>query len=107
MKLQLDTTTKTIRLDEQVNLDELFRILKKLLPNDEWKGFKLEVNTQIVWSNPIIINPYIPINPYPWYNPIYVTTNGTIYDNTNPLPVDVQYYNGYQLSEGVFNIDIQ
>jgi hypothetical protein len=104
MKLQLDTIAKTIKIDEQVNLEELFEMLKKLLPNGEWKGFKLDVNTQIVWSNPIIVNPYIPINPYPWYNPITVTTGGISYTTTN---VSIDYIDGYELLEGIFNIEIQ
>lgn len=104
MRIQLDTKTKSIRLEEQVNLDELFKMLKKLLPNDEWKGFTLEVNSQIIWTNPIVVNPYIPINPYPWYNPTYICTGGTYNTSDN---VEVNYSSGYVLSEGVFNIDIQ
>lgn len=104
MRIQLDTKTKSIRLEEQVNLDELFKMLKKLLPNDEWKGFTLEVNSQIIWTNPIIINPYIPINPYPWYNPTYICGVDPINTSDN---VQVNYVADYKLSEGVFNIDIQ
>ena len=104
MRIQLDTKEKTVRLEEKVNLDDLFKTLKKLLPNDEWKGFTLEINSTIVWTNPIIINPYIPINPYPWYNPTYITSDVGSYSAENVIPV---YTSGYELSEGVFNIDIQ
>ena len=76
MKLVLDTTNKTIKIEESVNLGELTETLERMLPLGLWKEFTLETNTQIVWSNPIIIRdyPYI-INPYPyptypWYNPL-------------------------------------
>ena len=104
MKIQLDTKEKTIRIEEKVNAEELFKTLKKLLPNDEWKGFTLEVNSQIIWTDPIIINPYIPINPYPWYNPTYICGVDPISSSDNLTPV---YYSGYKLSDGVFNVDIQ
>jgi hypothetical protein len=33
MKLQLDTTNKTIKIEELVNLGELTEMLEKILPN--------------------------------------------------------------------------
>lgn len=42
MKIQLDTTNKTIKVEESVKLQELTDALEKLLPNGEWKEFKLE-----------------------------------------------------------------
>lgn len=75
MKLVLDTTNKTIKIEESVNLGELTNTLERMLPLGLWKEFKLETNTQIIWSNPIIIRDYPYINPfpyptYPWYNPL-------------------------------------
>lgn len=77
MKIVLDTTNKTIKIEELVILGELVETLERILPMGLWKEFKLETNTQIVWSAPIIIrdytNPYrYPnIDPhYPWYNPV-------------------------------------
>jgi hypothetical protein len=64
MKLVLDTTNKTIKIEEPVNLGELIDTLNKLLPSTEWREFKLETNTQIIQP---YINPWIP---YPWYTPI-------------------------------------
>jgi len=70
MKIVLDTTNKTIKIEESVNLGELIDALDRLLPG-EWKTFKLETNTQIAWQNPIIVKEY-PYYPYtwPWYNPL-------------------------------------
>ena len=75
MKLKLDTINKTIEIEENVNLDELFKTLKVLLPNDTWKEYTLYMNATIYWTNPItipIIYPEItqPVYPpypnYPW-----------------------------------------
>lgn len=67
MKIQLDTNSKTIKLEESVNLGELQELLEKFLPNGQWKEFKLETNTVINnWTNPIIIDRYVPY--YPWWS---------------------------------------
>lgn len=53
MKIQLDTTQKTIKIEEQVKLSKLVETLERLLPKGEWKEFTLETNTTIsYWSNP-------------------------------------------------------
>ena len=41
MKIQLDTTLKTIKLESDVKISDLIKILKKLLPDGEWKTFTL------------------------------------------------------------------
>ena len=77
MKLQLDTEQKTIKIDQNVKLSELFEILEKMLPNGLWKEYTLEVGVQIVWAeekfvpiNPALPNlPPIPYPNQPW-NPI-------------------------------------
>ena len=82
MKIQLDTTAKVIKLESSENLGELITALEQMLPNGLWKEFKLETNTTITWTNPIIwrdiyveayrsipLTPYIPTYPYsptPW-----------------------------------------
>ena len=52
MKLQIDTTAKTIKVDENVKFDELIKVLNKLLPK-EWKSYTLESNSIMYWYNPI------------------------------------------------------
>jgi hypothetical protein len=92
MKLQLDTTNKIVKIEESVNLNDLFELLNKILP-EVWQEFKLEVNTVINWSNPIVIEPYIyPV--YPWWKQPYIY--GT--PNTNP-------YKTNYLSSGIYNIE--
>jgi len=51
MRLQLDTTNKTIKIEKPVNLGELTKELEKLLPT---------VHTITYWGNPITIEPYKP-----------------------------------------------
>lgn len=78
MKLQIDTVAKTIKVEGDINLAELFDGLKRLLPEDEWKKFTLEANTIIEWINPITIPysppvyPYYP-RPFPWWDSPIIT----------------------------------
>lgn len=70
MKIQIDTTNKTVTLTEDTNLNELFTFLLMVFPNDEWKEFtlKIEEKIQLIPSTPIVIDktyPY-PNQPYPW-----------------------------------------
>lgn len=81
MKLELDTTNKTIKINEEVNLKEFIKVIDKLLPNKIWYDYTLFTNVVINWSNPVtIINPIRPV--YPWIeynNPVnpYEITCGT------------------------------
>lgn len=74
MRLNIDTTLKTIKIDTSVNLGELVEALKKLFPENEWTTFRLETNTQIIWRDPIIIHDYKSPYTYPWYNPLQIPT---------------------------------
>ena len=70
MKIQIDTTLKTVTVEQDVVISELIDNLKKLLPND-WKEYKLQSQSVIVWRNPIQYQPfwqYIPPphHPYPF-----------------------------------------
>lgn len=98
MKLQIDTVNKTIKVEGNVNLNELFEGLKKLLPEEEWKGFTLESGNIIEWINPITIPiiPYYPTNPYVW-PPYYPWT-------TSPIVTCAD--NSYTLTAGTYNIQI-
>ena len=79
MKLQINSTHKIIKLEEQVNLGELFTFLEEILPDLKWREYSIE-GSVIVYDygqNPIIVNPItsptFPVNPiyptapnYPW-----------------------------------------
>lgn len=74
MKLQLDTENKTIKIEGDVEFNELLKVLKKLFPNGEWKEYTLKTSTVINnWSNPIVIKEYRD-KYYPWYY-TNITTN--------------------------------
>lgn len=91
MKIQLDTTAKTIRVEETVNLGELIDALKALLPDNLWKTFKLETSSVIYWSNPIVIERPV----YPYVNPYYPT----------PLPwITYTDVNVPHIESGVYNV---
>jgi len=68
MKLELDTASKTVKFNEDINLKELFKILKKILPNNEWKEYTLVANTSFTF----IGQPYYVVDlsqPLPYYSP--------------------------------------
>lgn len=65
MKIQLDTTEKTIKVEEAVNLGELMEVIEKVLP--DWKDYKISPTVINHFASPIIIrerryDPY-----YPWW----------------------------------------
>ena len=104
MKLQLDTKEKCIKIEESVNLEELFETLNKLLPNQEWKAFTLETNTTIEWTSPITIPwyPYYPTDPYPWWRPSITYSGGYVGETGERIATA----DSYSLAEGVYNIEI-
>jgi hypothetical protein len=94
MKIQLDTTNKSIKVESDVKFSELIKALEKILPKGEWKEFTLETNAVIShWHEPIIIKKYLPYEPFPqpW---ITWSTSG----DTRPTA-------DYSLKSGIFNIE--
>ena len=97
MKLQLDTTAKTIKLETAVNLKDLLELLEKLLPNGEWKKFILEANTTINnWSAPIIIRQSPTYPQYPW-----ITYNTYTVGDVPNITASTQY----SLNAGIYNVE--
>lgn len=94
MKLQIDTSAKTIKLEESIKLDTLINALNEMFPNNGWREFTLLTNITIEWKNiPIIIQPSYPYR-YPWYQPYY----GTMGEHIETPE--------YKLTQGVFDIEI-
>lgn len=106
MKIQLDTTQKIIRIEEKVNLKELFDILERLLPNELWKEFCLETTVITNFGNPIIIKPteiypqpYTTPTPYPYPLP-WITCEA------KTLDIDGYNWEGCKLTSGTFNLEL-
>lgn len=112
MKIQLDTTALTIKIEETVNLGEFMNLIDKLLPFDAWRDFKLETHTVINnWTaNPIKIdhfdtpnwNPLPAVQPWepqPYNQPFPWITCG---DTSNGAIHQGQHYT---LNAGTYNID--
>lgn len=91
MKLQIDTTNKTISIDIAVKLDELIDILDEMFPNNVWREFTLLTNIQINTLNPIIIREPYPYK-YPWWQPYYQEYGNIEYKTTN-------------LQNGIYNVE--
>lgn len=72
MKIQINTTDKTIRIDETVTFNDLIKQLDKLFPNEEWKKYKVE---PFSWN----YHPYYTYYPYyqGTYTPASLTTYGS------------------------------
>lgn len=94
MRIQLDTSAKTIKVEGNVKFSELIETLEKLLPKGEWKKFTLETNVTInTWSNQIIIERDRPYRPWD-YPQIWYETRSSGNTNTD-----------YKLNSGTFNIE--
>src|SRR3990167_9476221 len=98
MKIQLDTTNKTVKIEENIKVSKLIATLKKLLPED-WKDFTLETHTTINnWSSPYIIREYPAYPNYPNYPnyPWYYTSIGssTLSMSTNQANADYSLKSG-------------
>lgn len=107
MKLQLDTTAKTVKIESDIKVSLLIKTLKALLPND-WKDFTLKVNTTIVgWTNPIIFPNYSTPPSHPWYYGTSITLgdgNSTISGNQVAYKSSVS--DTCELKAGIFNVEI-
>lgn len=106
MKLQLDTTAKTIKIEKSINLGELTESLEKLLPNGLWKEFKLETNSIIEWRNPVIIDRYVPYR-QPWWEWCKRTYSDEIMVTgtcTTNLAIDLK--NKADLIDGTYNVEM-
>ena len=102
MKIQLDTTNKTIKIEENIKVSKLIATLKKLLPED-WKDFTLETHTIINnWGSPYIIKEY-PVYPQPYY-PNYPWYCSSTKDNTFSMSSN-QTTADYSLKSGVYNVE--
>ncbi len=104
MKIQLDTTSKIIRIDETVNLGELHEMLEKFLPDGAWKQFKLEPTIIQKFHNPIVIDRWRPSFPYPWWHQPSIMYQGTTQSSTGLAQPGKTLTN--QLNKGVYNLSI-
>lgn len=104
MRLQIDTKSKIIKLEDKVLLKEFVSTLEKLLPKKEWQTFTLETGTVINnWSSPVIIREYKPWT-YPWYGGLqYYSNNSKEYtvDCKNTLTSNVN-----KLTAGTYNVEL-
>lgn len=113
MKLQLDTTKKEIKVEENVLLAKFVKTLNALLPNGEWKNYTLQTNTVIEhFHRPTIIREY-PTYPYSW--PWYSGTSGSYVskaDAINRMEVGdntmlANSTSALTLKSGIYNVDVK
>ena len=103
MRLQIDTSAKTIKVEGTVKFDELIKALKKLLPK-EWEEYSLESGTVINWH-------YYPVYQYRPYTiePLFYTS-GTIttYGNNNTITNDPNCVDSSTITtrNSCFNVEI-
>jgi hypothetical protein len=56
MKVQLNTITKTIKIQETGTLGNLFDLLESILPNGLWREFTLDTASITEWYHPYPLN---------------------------------------------------
>lgn len=85
MKIQLDYDRNIIKLESSlVKLSDFVEKIQSILP--DWEEWRLETNTIVNWTNPIVIDqPLQPISP--WWQQPHIT-----YDN-NQLIADANVSN--------------
>lgn len=108
MKIELDTKEKTIKVAEDVNLEEFISLAKQLLPDGLWKEYTLKTNTIINWtSTPIVINLYRPYYPQPYY-PWITYTNDVGYNYSNLITTGIgTAIKAKETISGTYQIDIK
>ena len=79
MKIQIDTKAKTVKFEGLIPLSEVVNVVKKLLPNSQWKEYSLDATAITNWYS----DPIYPIYPYA---PYIVTSETT---GTNPEDLSV------------------
>ena len=98
MKLQLDTTLKTIKIEDKINLKELYEFLNQILPNNLWHEFTIEATVINNFTNPFPIYP----SPSPW--PIQPMQ--PFFPNTPSVPwITYGTTNDCKFNAGVYNIE--
>jgi hypothetical protein len=66
MKLQIDTQSKTITIEEAISFGELYDMLSAMFPKMGWRDYLLcPVEKIEIWKDPIVV----PWNPAPWIVP--------------------------------------
>jgi hypothetical protein len=76
MKFTIDTISKTIEIDGEINLAELNKELKTMFPKD-WDKFKI-CSTQKNYLPYYYPSPYLPFNsPMGTYRGVLTTTNNS------------------------------
>ena len=91
MKIQLDFDNKVVKVEDNVNLHEFIKTVKKLL--SEWKEWDIATNSKIEWV-PYYL-PYWNNEPY-----VYYTTDTEPIFTSTPLNLG-------ELTSGVINVEIK
>ncbi len=100
MKAKIDTSEKTITLEESINIGELLRVMKKLFPHGLWKEFTLETNVYASWSYPnwtyIDCSPTVTLPTQPWITCASTNASSGTYTvdpvlTTSTYYVDIKY----------------
>lgn len=103
MKLELDFDRKTIKVMEDVNLQELVMQLDKMFPDERWKLFTLLTNGDLKWY-------YYPVyypSSYGWSTAgSQIGPSGTLtVTDTSNLTVSNNISSWSEVTSGVYNVD--
>lgn len=90
MKLHLDTSLKTIQVEEAINLGELYTLLDTLIPNGMWKSFTLSVGKGPTTFVPVLVPNYKPYGIRWWDYPYIQYSNDSIGLNQGTFTLSIQ-----------------
>jgi hypothetical protein len=92
MRLQVDTTYKTITVLDDVSMRDLIKALAQMFPEESWMDYKLlrPQNQPGNWQGGWLTFPGDTTNP-PW----------TVYGSGSPVPINT----GVGSTSSVFNVD--
>lgn len=84
MKLEIDTTRKTVTILEEASILEVLNFLK-FLEKEDYKIVSKHTISIKKETTPVPVNPYIPYPNVPWIEPIYPSYPIWVYDpNSQP-----------------------
>lgn len=82
MNIQINTEEKTIKVDKEILLSDLFDLLNRFFPTGDWKEYHLQTNVVVnPTAFPIFIEKhYFPAEPTPmapvWVGPPWPSNTG-------------------------------
>lgn len=115
MKLQIDTSLKTIKVEHLTNFGDLITALAGMFPDGQWREYSLDPGIIINWKDPYVIktpasNPHqqFPFQPFqPSVQPLLTPYPVITYGNSGTGNGQYSNHLTNQNSQNLYNIEIK